>query len=404
MSLISVQEAENIVLKHTIDFGVEQVPFAAAPGRVLAAGIVTDRCLPPYNRVTMDGIAISFSAFQRGLRSFRIKAVMAAGDKPAEKEQEDECIELMTGCALPATTDTVVRYEDLIIKDGFATITIDSIRQGANIHLRGSDIQQGATVVSANTIVDATVISMAASVGQTMLAVKRLPRIVIVSTGDELVDVDVSPTPFQIRRSNSYAMQAELRQYCIEAEMVHISDEPQATKEKINECLNGYDVIILSGGVSMGRFDYVPQALQDIGVEKLFHKVQQRPGKPFWFGKHSATGSVVFAFPGNPVSAFLCLYRYLMPWLTTSLGKVVHPKMKAILMEDFTFLPQLQYFLQVQVRVDEESRLVATPVEGNGSGDFTNLLAANAFMELPADISNFKKGDQYMVWPFKPLM
>jgi molybdopterin molybdotransferase len=404
MSITSVQEAENIVLKHTIDFGVEHVPFTGAQGRVLAVDIVTDRCLPPYDRVTMDGIAISYSAFQKGLRTFRIEAVMAAGDKPVETKHEDECIELMTGCALPATTDTVIRYEDLNIKDGFATITIDAINQGANIHRKGCDKQQGVTVVAANTIVDATVISMAASVGQTMLAVKKLPRIVIISTGDELVDVHVSPSPFQIRRSNSYAIQAVLRQNCIEAEMLHITDEPQTTKDKIIECLKAFDVIILSGGVSMGRFDYVPQALEETGVKKLFHKVQQRPGKPFWFGKHSATASVVFAFPGNPVSAFLCLHRYLIPWLSPTLGKVAHPNLRAILMDDFTFLPPLQYFLQVHVRVDEESRLVAVPVEGNGSGDFTNLLAANAFMELPAEISNFKKGDQYMVWPFKPLM
>ena len=159
-----------------------------------------------------------------------------------------------------------------------------------------------------------------------------------------------------------------------------------------------YDVIILSGGVSEGKFDYIPKALDECGVKKLFHKVQQRPGKPFWFGKNDK-GVLVFALPGNPVSAFMCLHRYLLSWLEKSLG-VRKQNLYAVLNEDFTFTPKLQYFLQVKLHVDQKGCLIATPVEGNGSGDFANLAATNAFMELPLERNNFTKGEVFKIWTF----
>ncbi|MEO6289758.1 MAG: molybdopterin-binding protein, partial [Ginsengibacter sp.] len=136
-------------------------------------------------------------------------------------------------------------------------------------------------------------------------------------------------------------------------------------------------------------------------VKKLFHKVQQRPGKPFWFGKHE-TGKLVFAFPGNPVSTFMCFHRYFLPWLKKSL-QVGMNKTYAILNEDFTFNAGLQYFLQVKLLFNEKGELMATPLEGNGSGDFANLLQTDAFMELPLERNNFKKGEIFRIWPFKNL-
>ena len=149
----------------------------------------------------------------------------------------------------------------------------------------------------------------------------------------------------------------------------------------------------------MGKFDYIPQALADLDVVKVFHKVKQRPGKPFWFGKHD-DGAVVFAFPGNPVATFMCLHRYFIPWLQQSLGLHDTPKAYAILNDNLEFTPELKYFLQVKLQNDEQGRLLADPVEGNGSGDFANLADTDAFMELPADKTSFKKGEVYRIWPF----
>ncbi len=403
MTMISVAEAANLVLAQAVGFGIETIPFLSAAGRRLACDIVADRDLPPYDRVTMDGIAIRGAAFTAGKRSFVVRATIAAGDTPVQIDSDGDCIELMTGCALPAGTDTVVRYEDIEIDGGIATIVANTIKPGANVHRRGTDKHAGETVVPVNTLVDAAVISMAASVGQADLQVWKLPRVAIVSTGNELVDVQDTPGPYQIRRSNSYAIHTVLQQLSIAADMVHIPDEPSESTQRLGSLLSQYDAIILSGGVSMGRFDYVPQALTALGVQMLFHKVSQRPGKPFWFGVYPVGGKAVFAFPGNPVSAFLCLYRYFIPWLKAGTGHADTRIPVAVLAADYIFQPPLTYFLQVHLSVSEAGQLFATPVEGHGSGDFSNLVLANAFMELPAEITNFKKGDIYPVWPFKPV-
>lgn len=403
--MVSVAEAEHIILIEARDYGTESVPFGQASGRILAEDITADRDLPPCNRVAMDGIAIRYDAFASGLRSFRIKAVQAAGDGPMDIAQQDDCIEIMTGAALPGSTDTVVRYEDVTIDNGMATINAELIKKGQNIHSRGKDKRAGEVVIKAGLRVDATVISMAASVGRGLLPVKKLPRTVIISTGDELVDTDEQPLPHQIRSSNSHTIKAVLQQHRITPDILHIKDDAATTKEKIAACLWQYDVLILSGGISMGKFDFVPQVLEELGVNKLFHKVKQRPGKPFWFGKHG-NGTLVFAFPGNPVSAFMCLHRYLIPWLLT--GQIPNSKFStptfAILEKDITFNPSLQYFMQVKVSMNEQAQLIATPAEGNGSGDFANLIDSNAFMELPLEQSNFKKGEVYRIWPFKQII
>jgi molybdopterin molybdotransferase len=404
MTSITVAEADNILLANTGNFGTEDVSFLDATGHVLVNDILADRDFPPYHRVTMDGIAISYQAYEVGINTFRIIATMAAGDTPPSVLTQDQCIEVMTGCALPPGLDTVVRYEDLTIKDGYAIVNDIQVKPGANIHKKGSDKLINEVVIPAGTVVDATAISIAASVGQTTLCVKKLPTVVVISTGDELVEAHMQPSLYQIRRTNSYAIKATLQQWGIQANLLHINDDADDLETQMQLCISAYDVIILSGGVSMGKFDFVPQALTNVGISRLFHKVQQRPGKPFWFGENVENNVFVFAFPGNPVSAFLCLHRYLLHWLSASLGKCYHTHLYAALSQDVTFSPQLQYFLQVNVQVNESGQLIATPVAGNGSGDFANLVASNAFMELPAHIADFRKGEVYKIIPFKTIV
>ncbi|HEV8083179.1 MAG TPA: molybdopterin molybdotransferase MoeA [Chitinophagaceae bacterium] len=400
--MIPVEEAEKIILEQCRDYGTETVSFNNSMGRVLAEDISADRDLPPFNRVTMDGIAISYEAFKKGARSFQIKATQSAGEKPVEVNNYDECIEIMTGAVLPSTTDTVIPYEEIEINNGIAKIKTETIRSNQNIHFKGQDKKHHDILVEANQFITPTVITIAATVGKTNLLVKKLPGIVIVSTGDELIEINETPTPFQLRRSNNYTLQAVLKQYVLHAEMLHLPDDPEVIEKQLERCIDGFDVILLSGGVSMGKFDYVPPALDKLQVKKLFHKVRQRPGKPFWFGAHES-GKLVFAFPGNPVSTFLCFQRYFLPWLKKSL-QVETNKTYAILNEDFIFKPALQYFLQVKMLINEKGELTATPLEGNGSGDFANLLQTDAFMELPLERNDFKKGEIFRIWAFKNIM
>ncbi len=399
--MVTVEEAEKAIQSHIKDFGREEISFENASGRVLAKEIVADRDLPPFNRVSMDGIAINYNGFEAGIRSFFIKATQAAGDQPVEIGRPDECIEIMTGAALPNTTDTVIRYEDVNIETGKATLINGPVHKGQNVHKQGHDSKKHTVVGHENQFIGPPLICMAASVGSSTLVVKKLPGVVVISTGDELVEVNQAPSPYQIRRSNNYTIQAVLREYHIQADMLHLPDDPHITRLQLENCLKSYDVILLTGGISMGKFDYVPQVMEELSVKKIVHKVLQRPGKPFWFGVHSSD-VLVFAFPGNPVSTFMCLHRYFIPWLTGSLGTIQKPAF-AVLDDDFEFRPSLQYFMQVSLYLNANGRLLANPVEGNGSGDFSNLLATDAFMELPAEQQIFAKGQVFRIWPFKHI-
>ena len=401
--MILVEEADKIIQSQIKGFGTEKINFESALGRVLSEDLKSDRDLPPFNRVTMDGIAINYNAFKNGIRSFYIKAMQAAGDIPVDISLENECIEIMTGAALPETTDTIIRYENLTIQNRIATVIVESVKQGQCIHAKGKDKKQNEIVATANQMITPALIGMCASIGKKELLVKKPPRVIIISSGDELIDVHENPSPYQIRRSNNYIIKAALQQYSIDADMLHIPDNPETTKQQIKTCLQQYDIIILSGGISMGKLDFIPQALKELSVENLFYKVQQRPGKPFWFGKHP-NGVLVFAFPGNPVSVFMCLYRYFLPWLKSSLALNSNQNLYAVLNEDFSFKIPLQYFLQVKLNMNDKGRLLATPQEGNGSGDFANLLTSDAFMELPLEQDNFTKGEVFRIWPFKEVV
>ena len=400
--MTTVQQAEQIILSLAKNYGDEQVRIHNALGRMLAENILCDRDLPAFDRVSMDGIAIRYQAFADGCRTFRIKATQAAGDIPVEIGSAEGCIEIMTGAALPGSADTIIRYEDLIIENGTATISIETISKGQNVHYKGKDKKQNEVAANAGILIDPAVIGIAATMGKAEILVKKLPSVVIISTGDELVEIDEIPSPFQIRRSNSDTLKAVLQQFGIEAQLLHIQDEPVSMEQKLLHCLAHFDVLLLSGGISMGKYDYLPMVLDKIGVEQLFHKVEQRPGKPFWFGRHNGN-SLVFAFPGNPVSSFLCLHRYFLPWLERSMDIKDETIIYALLDRDVTFTPPLQYFMQVRLSGNELGQIMATPVEGNGSGDLANLISANAFLELPMEMVNFNKGEVYRAWPFKKI-
>jgi molybdopterin molybdotransferase len=236
-----------------------------------------------------------------------------------------------------------------------------------------------------------------ASVGKSEVEVYRFPSVALLSTGDELVDVDQTPMPHQIRKSNTFALQAALRELNIESSLFHVNDDEQKVKDQIKDLVSKFEIILLTGGVSKGKFDFVPSVLESLGIPKLFHTISQRPGKPMWFGRSDK--NFVFALPGNPVSTFMCFYRYVKPWIEKSLGLETHST-QAILAEDFKFSPALTYFLQVKAK-NENGCLMAYPVAGGGSGDFANLKEVDGFLELPLHENDFKKGSVFPFYPFR---
>lgn len=396
--MITVQEAEDIILSQTQNFGKEYISYDNALGRVLAEDFTADRDLPPFDRPTVDGIAIRYTAYEKGIRSFTIKAVQSAGEPSLSINSETECIEIMTGAALDPSVDTVIRYEDLSINNGIANMSID-IKKGQNIHLKGRDKKEGEILVKAPQIITPAIIGIASSIGKVSIAVKKLPRIAIISTGDEMVSADSTPSPYQLRRSNGITIQSVLRKYTIEADSLHLNDDYEEIKKELSRCIDEYDVLLMSGGVSMGKFDYLPKVCEELGIEKLFHKIKQRPGKPFWFGKNKAQ-KLVFAFPGNPVSVFMCLHRYFIPWLEKSLEISGNSPQFAVLQNDIDVSFPLQYFVQVKLSINPLGQLIAESVNTNGSGDFSHLADTNAFMELPLEQNSFKKGEVYKIWRY----
>ena len=393
--MITVEQATNIILSNPLSFGEETVPLHLATGRTLQEDLIADRDFPPFDRVSMDGIAFAFEVFEKGKRAFKIEGLQAAGAPQMSLGEPANCLEVMTGAMLPIGTDTVVRYEDLEIKNGTAIVQIENVIAQQNIHYKGIDKVLGSVIVKKRKVISPAEIGVAATIGKTHLRVATMPKVAIISTGDELVDVGETPLPHQIRKSNVHNLASAVFQWGIKPNLFHLPDEKEAIRKILSEVLQSHDALLLSGGVSAGKLDFVPDALEELKVEKLFHKVSQRPGKPFWFGRSDR--AAVFAFPGNPVSTFMCLSRYFRPWLRASLGLPPFEEIYAVLGADFYFKPDLTYFLQVKIAFGKNGQLTGTPIEGKGSGDLANLVEADAFMELPRGKQHFSKGEIYPI-------
>jgi molybdopterin molybdotransferase len=392
--VLTPAQAEELIGRHLQCLPIESLPLAQCAGAVLRENIYAERDAPPFDRVAMDGIAVDSSGLSGGERKLRIQATQAAGDPPLVLDSRTACIEVMTGAVLPNGCDSVIAVEELTVKDGHAELAPGvAVELGQNVHRRGSDSRQGALLVSAGVRLRAPEIAIAAAAGMPRIRVSSQPMLVVISTGNELIEPGEPVLPHQIRRSNAYAIVTELRAQGFQRVADdHITDDLAELKRRLKFHLETHDVLVLSGGVSMGKFDLVPQALDELGVRPVFHKVAQRPGKPFWFGVASS-GAAVFALPGNPVSTLLCLRRYVVPALFASLGQapVAQPE-KIALGAAVTVTPALTYFMPVRVELDDWGRPWAVPQPTNGSGDFTALAGSDGFVELPPGPNTYTKG------------
>ena len=243
--MISVEQALQSVLNSAQNFGAEKIPFLKSLGRILKEGIFADRDFPPFNRVAMDGIVINYTSFKKGQRSFKIEGIQAAGSAQITLQNAENCIEVMTGAVSPNNANTVVRYEDVTIDNGIATINLDAINEGQNIHTKGKDGKSGDLLIQKNTKISAAEIGVLATVGKSFVKVARQPKVMIVSTGDELVGVDQNPLAHQIRRSNVFTLVSLLERVHIFSESTHITDDKPILKSKIATYLKEYDVLLL---------------------------------------------------------------------------------------------------------------------------------------------------------------
>jgi molybdopterin molybdotransferase len=395
--MITVQAALNKVYAQAKPFAIEEVDLLNGRGRILAKPIIADRDFPPFHRATMDGIAINTAAFEQGQRQFSVEAIQPAGHPQLELQNADHCIEIMTGAMLPVGCNAVIRYEDVQLENQVAQVQLDAVTAYQNVHLQGADEKQGQTLINAGAKVTPAIIAIAASVGLTQLSVYQLPRVAVCSTGDELVAITEQPEPHQIRQSNSYMLIAGLAQEGIMADRYHLLDEPNLMADQLVELVKRYDVLLFSGAVSKGKFDFLPEVLQQLNMQTLFHSIAQKPGKPLLFGKFDS-GVLVFGFPGNPVSTWVCCQIYFRAWLYQSLN-IKLPVAQAAISKTLTFKPALVHHVLVKL-VNQNGQLIATPVNTSTSGDMVNLMQAEGYLSLPAEQDTFEAGTLFDVQLF----
>ena len=391
--MITPAEADRLIGQHLQCLPIESLPLAQCAGAVLRENIYAERDQPPFDRVEMDGIALRSQSLGLTARQLRIQGTQAAGDPPLALAADDACIEVMTGAVLPGGCDSVVPVEEIAVSAGRAGLAEQlRVEPWQNVHRRGSDTRQGALLVSAGVRLHAPEIAVAAGAGMARIRVSSQPMLAVISTGNELVEPGEPVLAHQVRRSNAYGIVAALRErgYQRVADD-HIDDNSAELRERLRFHLETHDVLVLSGGVSMGRYDLVPQVMQELGVRAVFHKVAQRPGRPLWFGM-APSGAAVFGLPGNPVSALVCLSRYVLPALSGSLGEQPPPPERMALGAAVTVTPPLAWFVPVRVQHDDWGRAWAMPAPTNGSGDFSALAGTDGFMELPPGPNTYAKG------------
>lgn len=388
--MIDFDEAFKKVLDHSLDLGDEEVELMKSTGRVLAEDIVADRDFPPFDRSTKDGIALKYSMIEKGVKTFQIDGVLSAGSAQERLTDGPHCFEIMTGAVVPHNADTVIMYEELTIENGSATIS-KAAKKGQNIHVKGNDEQSGGLLISKGKRITAGDIGVLASVGKSQVRVKRNPKVCVISTGNELVEVSEIPEPHQIRKSNTLSLMSALSKENIPATSLHLLDDRDAIEKKLEETLEQFDVLLLSGGVSKGKFDFIPEAMEVLGVRKVFHKVWQRPGKPFWFGIQEALGTVVFSFPGNPVSTFANYHVYFLPWLQKLLG-LPQKELQVILEDSVQIDPPFVRFVQVTT-IFKKGSLYAQLIKDGGSGDLTSLSKSDGFVLLRPRENAYQKNE-----------
>lgn len=313
IKMINPTEAIAIIKENIFFSKIVSIPLENCMGYQLAEDLFADRDFPPFHRAMMDGIAVQ----NLSTDSWEIEQTVFAGQPQATLSNPEACIQIMTGAPLPIACRSIIPVEEIEIQSienkRIAKFKATTITEGQFIHQRGADIKKDQLLIAKNTTIGTIEIALAASIGKTHLQVVERPTIALISTGDELVQVNQMPLPHQIRSSNIPMLSATLKSKGFICNTFHINDSKEKLKEDIAEILQNHNYIILSGGVSAGQKDFIPEVLNELGFTCHFHKIAQKPGKPMWFGTRAFDQKTIFALPGNPISTLICFYNYFLP-------------------------------------------------------------------------------------------
>jgi len=394
--VIPVAEALRIVVEAAHPLGLERVSLTDACGRVAAEDVVSARAVPAAANSAMDGFAVRAEDVSAPGARLRIVGSIPAGSVRGDTLAPGTAVKIFTGSVVPPGADTVVRVEDT---EGAGEQVIVKIAHppGANVRLAGEDIAVGATVVRAGQALGPADVGVLASVGRAAIAIHRRPRVAILSTGAELIEVDEIPGPGQVVNSNAYALAAVVREAGLAPPLVLpiVRDRFDDIRARLEEAAEA-DVVLSTGGVSVGEFDFVKEALDAIGVERLFWKVAQKPGKPLTFGRRGQ--HLFFGLPGNPVSALVCFAVYAWPALRRLAGHTrLHlPSERARLAAPVRRKPGLTEF--VRVHLDGGAPVpAAVPFRSQSSGVLTGLGSGAGLLVAPAERGPLEAGEEFDV-------
>ncbi|MBI5746604.1 MAG: molybdopterin molybdotransferase MoeA [Nitrospirae bacterium] len=397
--MISVKEALKTILANITISGTEKVNIMDSLGRVLAEDIVAKRDHPPWDNSAMDGYAVIFSdirgASKKVPSAIKVIGEVPAGRMPAVKIGRGEAVKIMTGAPMPEGADTVVRVEDTESTGSMVSI-FKECESGENIRRRGEDVKNGDLVIEKGKKIRPAEIGMIASVGRAFIYVHQRPRVAVMSTGDEIADLDEELSPEKIINSNSYALRSlAMDAGCIPALLGIARDNKEDLTRRLRDGLTS-DVILISGGVSMGDYDFVKDVLAEMGMEMKFWKVSMKPGQPLAFG--TIKGKPVFGLPGNPVSAMVSFYQFVMPALKKMGGQkaLYLNTIDALSDENLEVKKGRTYFIRAVIDV-RGGVYHARSTGDQGSGILTSMVRANGLIVIPEDSGPVKAGDKVKV-------
>ncbi len=403
VKMINVNQAREIILKHILP--VKEAQFLNLNfclGRVSAVDIKSRENIPPFDNSAMDGFAIkafnSIGALPDNPKVFAVIADLAAGYTAAKTVRNNQAMRIMTGAPIPDGADSVVMVEDTASNEGrkeFVRI-FREVKKGENVRYAGEDVKKSEIVIKKGDILKSGYIGMLASLGISKVKVFRQPKVAILATGDELVEIKEKLTPGKIHNSNTYSLGAQVQSAGALAVVLGIArDKKEELRRKIRKGLS-FDMLLVSGGISVGDYDFVKDVLKELGTTIKFWRVAMKPGKPLAFGMMERVP--VFGLPGNPVSSMITFEQFVRPAILKMAGRreIFRFHLPAIAKDDFKKKKKLRYFLRV-VLENQNGALYASLTGPQGSGILKSMVLANGIMELAEGLENLRAGDKVQV-------
>jgi molybdopterin molybdotransferase len=396
-SILSFEDARHVVEEHAAQVQptqLESVELLASVGRVLGKAVAADRDFPPFRRAMRDGYAVRATDLAQLPATLEVIAEIKAGIAPRDVPTQirpGQAAAIMTGAPTPPGADAVVMVEYTSLHGNQVTVT-RGVTSGDNVVPVGSEARQGAVLLPPGTQIDYSAIAVLASVGQDSLRVFRRPQVAILATGDEIVEVNTQPGPYQIRNSNSYSLAAQVQAAGGDPKVLGVArDEPQFLRDRIQQGLQ-CDLLLLTGGVSMGKYDLVEQVLAQCGAEFFFTGAQIQPGRPIVFGR--AQGKYFFGLPGNPVSTMVTFELFAKPLLEALSGMAARKLifLHALLKSEIKTKTGLKRFLP-GVLSGEFERAQVELAGWHGSGDVASAARSNCYIVIPADRERIAAGE-----------